>query len=98
MTKTVTYYKIRHRVTGLYSKGGDATASGVGECWNKSGKMWATLGALRNHLRNHMPKKGYRVGTDMSDWEVVEYHVVEADVKPVSDMLSAKQLTDLLGG
>lgn len=90
MTK---FYKIRNRATGLYSKGGsDAFYSSGSKCWNKSGKTWAGLGPLRNHLQliitnhNALPP----------DWEVVEFTVTESASTPIEDMITDKQLVKIL--
>jgi hypothetical protein len=88
---TDTYYKIRHKKTGMYSKGGmDANSFGRGGAWNKSGKVWDTIGKLRSHLTSHL-----RV-TDMSEWEVVVIETKITDVKPVHEMITPERLMELL--
>jgi hypothetical protein len=84
-----TYYKIRNRATGLFSRGGQTVE------WNRSGKVWTTLGTLRNHLAQHMPTR-YRDGTNMTDWEVVEYEVREVGTKNIHETLSQEQLVKLI--
>jgi len=37
-------YKIRNKITGLYSRGGNPPA------WGKTGKTWNAIGHLKNHL------------------------------------------------
>lgn len=45
MNKISKAYKIWNKDTGLFSAGGSTPK------WNKSGKSWASIGALKNHLR-----------------------------------------------
>lgn len=96
------YYKIRHRVTGLYSKGSSySNATGDNFYWTKSGKTWDTLGKLRAHITMHLrdvTQSGYVInqGTDMSDWEVIEYKVIESDVKGIHEVIDPKKLVKLL--
>lgn len=42
----MTFYKIRHKQTGLFSKGG------VQPKFNKCGKTWATMGHIKLHLKS----------------------------------------------
>lgn len=101
MTEKI-YYKIRHRVTGNFSKGSSySNATGDNSFWNKSGKTWDTLGKLRAHITQHLRKVGYsghviNEGTDMSNWEVIEYRVIEADVKGIHEVIDPKKLIQLL--
>lgn len=92
------YYKIKHRVTGLYSKGGGyVSANGTGYTWSKTGKTWDTLGKLRAHITSHLPKNIYgKEGTDMRDWQVVEYAVTVQSVKGIKDVIDPKKLLELL--
>ena len=95
------YYKIRHKVTGNFSKGSSySNAEGNNSFWNKSGKTWDTLGKLRAHITQHLPKypgKSYgSPGTDMSDWQVIEYKVIESDVKGIHEVIDPKKLVQLL--
>lgn len=46
-------YKIRHKDTGLYSKGGSSaitTRGRAGSSWGKYGKTWSSIAALKFHL------------------------------------------------
>lgn len=91
-----TFFKIRHKKTGLYSKGGTyVNGAGNNSFWNKSGKTWDTLGKLRAHITSHMGKS-YRDGTDMSDWEVIEFKCVPTAVKPVHEIVKPEKLIQLL--
>ena len=90
------YYKIRHKVTGLYSKGGYWVKSdGTGALWSKSGKNWTSLGTLRSHLTLVMDSSQGNP-TDMTDWEVISYEVKEIQAQPIHELLSPKALLKLL--
>lgn len=101
MTEKI-YYKIRHRVTGNFSKGFSySNAAGNNSFWSKSGKTWDTLGKLRAHITQHLRKvtnNGYVLneGTDMTDWQVIEYRVIESDVKGIHEVIDPKKLVQLL--
>lgn len=69
-------YKIRDRITGLYSLGG------VDPRWGKRGKVWNGIGPLKCHLRQYV--ETYAYGRDDSrrrkipdTWEVVVFAVAE---------------------
>ena len=89
------YYKIRHKKNGRWSKGGMyVSGDGNGTLWvEKGGKTWDTLGKLRSHITSHM---GRYTSTDMSDWEVVEYKMVYNDAKPIHEVIDPKKLMELL--
>lgn len=87
---TITYYKIRNRETGLFRK-----ADGS---WNKSGKAYDTLGKLRTFLTIEMRyggNYGRGIGTD---WEIVEYTVVESAVKLPHEVMTPERLVEALTG
>jgi hypothetical protein len=91
-----TFFKIRHKVTGKYSKGG-IYANGAGDngYWvERGGKTWDTLGKLRAHITTHMGK--YSGTTDMSEWEVIEYKCVPTAVKPIHEIVKPEKLVELL--
>ena len=91
-----TYYKIRHKKTQRWSKGGVyVNAEGFGPWWvEKGGKTWDTIGKLRAHITSHMNK--YSGCTDMSEWEVVEYKMVYDNARPVHEVVDPKKLMKLL--
>ena len=78
MTPKIVGYKIWNIKTGLYSKGGGCPK------WNKIGKTWATLNALRNHfavirefgryVEDSLERKGLTLPPKMQDrnWRVKE--------------------------
>lgn len=61
-------YKIRNKKTGLYSSGGYSLR------WTKIGKVWRTLGPLKNHLQGGAATAYDRLGDDV---EVVEIEMKE---------------------
>ena len=83
------YYKIRNRNTGLYHKGGTYSH------WSKNGKTWTTLGQLRTMLTMNTPRP-YNRGQDMTDWEIVEYEVIEKSVKMPHEVMDPKKILNLL--
>ena len=91
------FYKIRNKNTGQFSKGGLRLHSTGDVQWSKQGKTWDTIGKLRSHLNQHIggPKSTYK-STDMSHWEVVEYHVIEQSAKSVHEVLDSKKIVDML--
>lgn len=91
----LTFYKIRHKKNGRYSKGGVyVPGDGSGTLWvEKGGKTWDTIGKLRAHITSHM--NSYHT-TDMSDWEVVEYKSVPTAVKPIHEIVKPEKLVQLL--
>lgn len=80
-------YKIRNKQTGLFS---------TGSCepkWKKTGKIWKTIGALKNHLNLFDVEFGFSepssagiyygynyynsIYNNLEDWEIIEYEFVE---------------------
>lgn len=96
------YYKIRHKVTGNFCRGSSyANAAGNNSYWTKTGKTWDTLGKLRAFITMHLRKVGYNgyvinEGTNMADWEVIEYKVIETDAKGIHEIIDPKKLIQLL--
>lgn len=60
--KEVKVYKIRHRVSGLWSKGGSMPT------FNRVGKTWSNIG----HLKNHLNCLSVCVD-ELANWEIVEF-------------------------
>ena len=63
-------YKIRHKITGLFSKGG------CNPFWTKKGKTWSTLSHLKRHINSVIDYR-YHKSADMQNWEVIEIEVSE---------------------
>jgi hypothetical protein len=84
--------------TQRFSKGGVyVPADGTGSLWvENGGKTWDTLGKLRAHITSHMSKYPGDYGTDMSNWEVVEYRMMYVDAKPIHQIVTPEKLVKLL--
>lgn len=91
-----TFYKIRHKKTGKYSKGGAyVNAEGTNSYWtDRMGKTWDTIGKLRAHITSHLNR--YYGATDMSDWEVIEFKCVPTNIKPVHEIVKPEKLIAML--
>lgn len=86
------FYKIRSKSTGKFRmKGGEPH-------WNKTGKTFETLGRLRQMISNCMTYNSYKRGplNDFSDWEIIEYEVIEKDVKGVHEIIKPEKVMELL--
>lgn len=81
------FYKIRHKVTGKYSKGGVIGAGNEGHYgWSeRGGKTWDTLSKLRAHLTMND-------STNMENWEILEYQIPEPVVKTAYDVMDPKKV------
>jgi hypothetical protein len=67
-------YKIRHKETGLFSKGGTDVR------WSKKGKIWAAKGHLSNHLAQFSdPEKVYE------DAEIVEIESIVVGTESITN-------------
>lgn len=63
-------YKIRHKLTGLFSTGGS------NPFWTKKGKTWSSIGHVKSHISG-VVDYGYRDKSDMVNWEIIEIEVSE---------------------
>jgi hypothetical protein len=93
-----TYYKIRYKDDPeKYIKGTPAYQS-----FDKSGRIFQTLGQLRSFLTGVMnndsyyTRKGDTSHNRVADWEVVEYELTEKEVKGIHEVITAKKLKELL--
>lgn len=79
-------YKIR-----AYAEDGTVLWSGGGmdPKWHeRGGKVWSTLGALRNHLNQFTGAYGRQFAPDdIDDWEVVTFELKELQAQPVAELL-----------
>lgn len=70
----MTFYKIRNKNTGLFSKGGQNPR------FTKNGKTWNNLGHVKTHLNLHTGSAYYGRGrvnqAYLDSIEVVEYNFV----------------------
>ncbi len=85
----LTYYKIRSKTNPeLYRK-----ADGS---WNKSGKVYDTLGKLRATITNNMNSYNEYTRDKVRDWEIVEFEVRVKEVRQLFDVIDPKKVWDLL--
>ncbi|KAF6630630.1 hypothetical protein H6F38_14480 [Paenibacillus sp. EKM208P] len=80
-------YKIRHKETGLFSKGG----THIYGIWTKEGKSWSNIGHLKNHLNQFV---GY--DNPYTDAEIVEVVInydmcIKMDVSELFDEIKANK-------
>lgn len=80
------HYKVRNKTSpDLFHKGG------VYENWSKVGKIWSSIGQLRSFITMNMNHR-----TDFSNWEIIEYEVIEKEVKQVHEVISTDKLVRML--
>lgn len=85
------FYKIRSKSTGKFR------LAGLEPKWNKSGKVFDSLGKLRLMITNCLNhNKHLHWKNDFSDWEIVEYEVLEKGTKGVHDVITAEKLFQML--
>jgi hypothetical protein len=59
--------------------------------WDKTGRLFQTIGKLRSFLTTSM--KGRH---NASNWDIVEYELNELSVKGVHEMITPKKLIEML--
>lgn len=59
--------------------------------WEKTGRMFQTIGKLRTFLTNALKGNG-----NIGEWYIVEYELAEVSVKGVHEMIKPEQLIKLL--
>lgn len=59
--------------------------------WDKTGRMFQTLGKLRTFLTNSI-----KVSKNMGDWDIVEFELTEVSVKAAHEMIKPEQLIKML--
>ena len=80
-------YKIRSKSNPTsFLKGTPAYTS-----WDKDGRMVPTIGKLRSFITNSMKYK-----RDLSNWDIIEFEMVEKSVKGVHEVITAKKLIELI--
>jgi len=86
---TMTYYKIRSKKNPELFRKADGS-------WNKSGKVYDTLGKLRSTITLNMNSYSEYTREKVKDWEIVEFEVREVAVKHLADVIDPKKLFELL--
>lgn len=80
-------YKIRSkRNPEKFLKGTPAYPS-----WDKDGRMFSTLGKLRTFITNSIKCK-----RDLSNWDIIEFEMVERSTKGVHEIVKPEQLIKML--
>lgn len=85
----LTYYKIRSKANPEMFRKADGS-------WNKSGKVYDTLGKLRATITYNMNSSSSYVRDKMQDWEIVEFEVRVKEVKQLIDVIDPKKVWDML--
>ena len=80
-------YKIRNKNNSEQFLTGTPTY----HSWNKTGRMFQTIGKLRTFLTNTL-----KCSKNISNWEVVEYELAEQSAKSVHEMIKPEQLIKML--
>ncbi len=85
----LTYYKIRKKSDPELFRKADGS-------WNKSGKVYDTLGKLRATITNKMNSYFDSVRGEIQDWEIVEYEVRVKEVRQLHEIVKPEKVWDLL--
>ena len=64
--------------------------------WNKSGKVYDTLGKLRATITMNMNSYSEYAREKVKDWEIVEFEVRVKEVKQLIDVIKPEKVWDLL--
>jgi len=59
--------------------------------WDKSGRLFLTLGKLRTFITNSLKTR-----KDISDWDIIELELTEKSVKGVHEIIDPKKIWDML--
>lgn len=62
--------------------------------WDKTGRMFQTIGKLRTFLTNTL--KVQKPGKNIGDWEIVEYELTVKSVNDVHEIIKPEQLVKML--
>ena len=85
----LTYYKIRKKSNPDLFRKADGS-------WNKSGKVYDTLGKLRATITNKMNSYSEYSRAEIHDWEIVEFEVQVKEVKQLIDIIKPEKVWNLL--
>ena len=86
---TLTYYKIRKKSNPELFRLADGR-------WNRSGKVYDTLGKLRAAITNKMNSYYDSVREEVQDWEFVEYEVRVKEVRQLIDVVKPEKVWEML--
>lgn len=85
----LTYYKIR-------SKKNPEMFRMANGSWNKSGKVYDTLGKLRATITYNMNSSSDYTRKEVQDWEFVEFEVSVREVRQLIDVVDKKKVWEML--
>ena len=85
----LTYYKIR-------SKKNPEMFRMANGSWNKSGKVYDTLGKLRATITYNMNSSSDYTRREVQDWEFVEFEVSVREVRQLIDVVDKKKVWEML--
>ena len=85
----LTYYKIRKKSDPELYRKSDGS-------WNKSGKVYDTLGKLRATITMNMNSYSDYAREKVKDWEIVEFEVRVKEVKQLHEIVKPEKVWDLL--
>ena len=85
----LTYYKIRKKSDPELFRKADGT-------WNKSGKVYDTLGKLRATITMNMNSYSEYTREKVQDWEMVEYEVRVKEVRQLHEIVKPEKVWELL--
>ena len=75
-------FKIRSKITGLYSSGGYSPK------WSNHGKVWKSFGLARVSLKSYLDNNNSRNRTaNESDLEIVKFELVEVSSVSATDVM-----------
>ncbi len=89
MTESMVYYKIRKKSDPEMFRKADGS-------WNKSGKVYDTLGKLRATITMNMNSYSEYAREKVKDWEIVEFEVTIKEVKQLHEVVKPERVWDLL--
>ena len=64
--------------------------------WNKSGKVYDTLGKLRALITTKLNSHNNYSRYEINDWEVIEYEVTVKEVKQLHEIVAPEKIFALL--
>ena len=82
-------YKIRKKPDPELSRLSDGR-------WNKSGKVYDTLGKLRATITSKMNSHSAYTRAEIQDWEIIEFEVHIKEVRQLIDVVDKKKIWELL--
>lgn len=85
-----TYYKIRHKETGLFVKGTPHYLS-----YDGTGRIFQKIGGIRAFLTGIMNRR-YGLPLNFSDLEIVELETVVKNTKELIDVIDPKKIVEIL--